>query len=96
MIKHESEQEPFKTDRCIKYEQIMGYVGKIFSDIVSNSLYLRHLPKTFEDGKHIDTSSFIMVTAAFEWEFHRNYPEGIVKSQSTIDAEEAVSNAIIT
>lgn len=88
------EIEPLSTSRCIKYEYIAGFEGRILSDIVSNSLYLRHLPKTFEDGKHIDVSSFIMITAAFEWEFSRNYPKGIIKSDSTIKAEDAVSDAI--
>lgn len=88
------EFEPISTSRCIKYEHIAGHEGKILSDISSNSLYLRHLPKTYEDGKHIDVSSFIMITAAFEWEFSRNYPNGITKSDSTIKAEEAVSEVI--
>lgn len=88
------ETEPITKSICIKYEHIAGNEGKILSDIVSNSLYLRHLPKTYEDGKHIDVSSFIMITAAFEWEFRRNYPEGITKSESTVKAEEAVSEAI--
>lgn len=88
------EIEPLSTSRCIKYEYIAGNEGKILSDISSNLLYLRHLPKTYEDGKHIDVSSFIMITAAFEWEFSRNYPEGITKSESTIKAEEAVSESI--
>ena len=72
----------------------MGNEGKILSDIVLNSLYLRHLPKSYEDGKHIDVASFIMITAAFEWEFHRNYPDGIVKSESTKKAEAIVSKEI--
>lgn len=88
------EIEPISKSICIKYEHIAGHEGIILSDIVSNSLYLRHLPKTYEDGKHIDVSSFIMITAAFEWEFSRNYPEGITKSDSTIKAEAAVSEAI--
>lgn len=88
------EIESISKSICIKYEHITGHEGKILSDISSKSLYLRHLPKTYEDGKHIDVSSFIMITAAFEWEFRRNYPDGITKSESTIKAEEAVSEAI--
>ena len=91
---NKSETEPITKSICIKYEHIAGNEGKILSDIVSNSLYLRHLPKTYEDRKHIEVSSFIMITAAFEWEFGRNYPKGIIKSASTIKAEDAVSEAI--
>ena len=88
------EIEPISKSICIKYELIAGHEGRILSDIVSNSLYLRHLPKSYEAGKHLDVSSFIMITAAFEWEFSRNYPEGITKSESTIKAEGSVSEAI--
>lgn len=91
---HEPEQPPLETNRCIKYEYIMNSEGKILTAISDNSLYLRHLPKSYEDGKHIDVTSFIMITAAFEWEFNRNYPNGINKSESTKKVEETVSNAI--
>ena len=91
---YESEQEPIKSNRCIKYEYILGSEGKILSDIVDNKLYLKHLPKSFEDSKHIDTASFIMITAAFEWEFNRSYPNGIEKSRATKDIEESVSEQI--
>lgn len=90
----ESEQEPLKKSKCIKYEYIMGNEGKILTDIAANTLYLRHLPKSSEDGKHIDVDSFIMITAAFEWEFKRNYPDGITKSQSTKETEEIVTKEI--
>lgn len=92
---HESEKEAIKSNRCIKYEYIAGHEGGILSDISKNTLYLRHLPKSYEDGRHINVASFIMITAAFEWEFNRNYPEGVVKSKSTIEAEEKVSKAIM-
>lgn len=91
---YEPEQEPIKSNRCIKYEYIIGSEGKILSDIVNNKLFLKHLPKSFEDSKHIDTASFIMITAAFEWEFNRSYPNGIEKSQATKDIEESVSEQI--
>ena len=35
-----------------------------------------------------------MITAAFEWEFKRNYPKGIEKSQKTKEAEENVTKII--
>ena len=35
-----------------------------------------------------------MITAAFEWEFKRNYPRGITKSKKTIDAEKKVTDII--
>ena len=35
-----------------------------------------------------------MITAAFEWEFHRLYPDGVKKTAETIEAEQAVSDRI--
>ena len=35
-----------------------------------------------------------MITAAFEWEFHRLYPNGIKKSEGTINAENQVIEEI--
>ena len=35
-----------------------------------------------------------MITSAFEWEFKRNYPEGIKKSKRTIDVESKVSEIV--
>lgn len=93
---HEPEQDPLKKSKCIKYEYITGKEGKILTDIAANSLYLRHLPKSSEDGKHIDINNFIMITAAFEWEFKRNYPDGVTKSQKTKEIEESVVEEINT
>ena len=42
----------------------------------------------------IDAARFVMITAAFEWEFRRLYPEGIKKRQQTIDAENAAEAAL--
>ena len=65
-----------------------------FSDIASDNIYLRHLPETYESGHHINAARFVMITAAFEWEFSRQYPDGCTKSKATIDAEKDVSNEI--
>jgi len=35
-----------------------------------------------------------MITAGFEWEFKRNYPNGIEKRDQTIKAEQTVTNII--
>lgn len=52
------------------------------------------MPKTYEDGRHIDASRFIMITAAFEWEFHRTYPNGVPKKESTILIENEAIEAL--
>lgn len=65
------------------------------ADIANNVLYTCHLPNTYESGRHIDAARFIMITAAFEWEFHRTYPEGIPKKEATVKVETEATEAIL-
>lgn len=90
----EEELYALKQNRCIKQSAISGHEGQILTDIACDSLYTRHLPKTYEDGRHIDASRFIMITAAFEWEFHRTYPNGVPKKESTILIENEAIEAL--
>lgn len=88
------ETKPIKDRRCIKQQYIEGCEGKILSDIASDTIYTRHLPDTFEAGKHIDAARFVMITAAFEWEFRRVFPEGVKKKQAKIQAEEQANQVL--
>lgn len=45
----------------------------------------------FED---IDAARFVMITAAFEWEFDRLFPDGICKSKERVEAELIVSQKL--
>ena len=89
-----SELDTLKNGRYIKQIHISGYEGKILADIAADDIYLRHLPETYRSGRHIDAARFVMIISAFEWEFHRLYPNGIKKSDSRIAAENAVSEKI--
>lgn len=80
--------------RYIKQAYISGHEGQILSDIASEKLYLRHLPDSFQSGKHIDAARFVMITAAFEWEFDRLFPDGICKSKERVEAELIVSQKL--
>ena len=90
----ELEEKPLQKGYYIKQIHISGKEGRILSDIASDNIYMRHLPETFESGHHINAARFVMITAAFEWEFSRQYPDGCTKSKETIDAEKDVSNEI--
>lgn len=90
----ETEMECLKDRRFIKQEYISGSEGKILSDIALGLLYTRNVPPTYRQGRTIDAARFVMITAAFEWEFRRLYPEGIKKRQQTIDAENAAEAAL--
>lgn len=88
------EYYPNERGRYISYDYVKGFIGEIINDIVSGNLYLKHLPETYDLGHHINASSFVMITAGFEWEFKRNYPEGIKKDAETQKAEENVEHLI--
>lgn len=89
-----SELDPLKRGCYIKQAYISGFEGKILTDIAANLLYLRHLPDTYEAGRHIDAARFVMITAAFEWEFRRAYPDGVPKRVETIQIERQASESI--
>ena len=90
----ENETAALKNGRYIKQQYVAGHEGNILSDIAADNIYLRHYPETYRSGRSIDASRFVMITAAFEWEFHRLYPDGVKKSDSKISAENAVSDEI--
>lgn len=88
------EEYPLKKGKFIKYEYLKGSIGKIINDIALKKIYIEHIPESYESGRHINASRFVMITAGFEWEFNRNYTEGIKKSNARKKAEENVTNII--
>lgn len=44
--------------------------------------------------ENIDAARFVMITAAFEWEFDRLFPDGICKSKERVEAELIVSQKL--
>ena len=73
---------------------ISGFEGKILTDIANKKLYTRHFPESYKQGQTIDASRFVMITAAFEWEFKRYYPDGVPKSEETTVIEKEVTDEI--
>lgn len=90
----DAEAETLKSGRYIKQVNLAGSEGKILTDIANGTLCLRHLPQSYRSGRSIDASRFVMITAAFEWEFRRSFPDGITKSSATLKAEDAVAEEI--
>ena len=64
-------KEDLEKERYSKQELISGHEGQILTDIAANKLYLRHIPESYDSGRHKDAAKFIMLTSAFEWEFRR-------------------------
>ena len=81
----EPEEEALKKEMCIKQQHITGHEGEILSDIAARKLYVRHLPESYRSGRHIDAARFIMIIAAFEWEFRRLYLNRLIKLESSVE-----------
>lgn len=96
IIKEDVDNEPeiLEKRRYIKQEYINGAEGKILNDIAEDRIYLRHLPETYRTGRSINAARFVMITAAFEWTFKKNYPDGITKKPATVKAEETAVEAL--
>ncbi|HEL1041287.1 TPA: hypothetical protein TVE66_001367 [Streptococcus equi subsp. zooepidemicus] len=90
----EIEMKPLKDGRYIQQKYIAGYEGKILNEIAENNVYLRHLGKSFSDSRIIDAASFVLRTAAFEWEFSKLFSEDKWKSEQRKRLEDEVSKEL--
>ena len=57
----ETESDALKKGRYIKQVHISGHEGEILTDIADDNLYLRHLPETYQSGRHINAVRFVMI-----------------------------------
>ncbi|MBJ7540990.1 hypothetical protein JG537_04560 [Streptococcus sp. SL1232] len=68
----------------------------ILNCIAEDRLFLRHIPKNYEESTVVDVASFLSVMTAFEWEFKKKYPNiDDQKSQKATVAENAVEEEIV-
>ena len=89
-----TENETLEKNKYICYNFISGNEGTILSDIAKGTLYTRHIPISYNHGRRIDASRFVMITAAFEWEFKRLYPNGVKRSPKIVEAENIATTHI--
>jgi hypothetical protein len=88
------EPDTLKNHKYIQQKYLGDATGDILNDISENRIYLRHLPESYKKGRIIDAARFVMITAAFEWTFNKNYGSNIEKSRETIEAENHVLKTI--
>ena len=86
----EAEENEINKIHAIEYQHIAGHEHMLFQVVSDGSLYLRHLPETTRMGRTITAATFVMITAAFEWEFRKLYPDGITKKDKVIKAEQNI------
>lgn len=81
---------------CISADLIEEHVVDLLNCIAEGNLFLRHIPKNYEESTVVDIASFLSVMTAFEWEFKKKYPNlDDQKSQKTILAENIVEEEIV-
>ncbi len=82
------DEHSLEKGRYINLKFLDSHEADLITLIADEKIYLRHIPKSSEDARSIDASSFVMTTAAFEWEFSQFYPDGVVKQDKRVRAEE--------
>ena len=90
----EAEDTEINKIRAIEYQHIEGHEHALLQVISDGSLYLRHLPETTRVGRTITAATFVMITAAFEWEFRKLYPDGVAKKDKVIKAEQRITELL--
>lgn len=53
--------------KTIEYRLIKNKISELIQLISDGNLYSEHIPKTKKDSSIINSSSFVLITAAFEW-----------------------------
>ena len=86
--------KPLEKGRYIQLSLLDPYEIKMFGAIADGEIYLRHIPETYEKGHTLDASDFVLTSAAFEWEYKRNFPDGVPKKEARLKAEAAVTDEI--
>lgn len=86
-----------KKGHYIRQNRIAGFEGGILNDIASSKLYIRHLPESYEKGRHKSVADFILIIAAFEWELKQLFPKLARQKQDgkRVTLSEKISSAIM-
>ena len=90
----EEESTKIMEKRYIPFYLIEDNVEIILQELADDSLYTRHIPESHNKGMHENEATFIILVAAFEWEFNQLYTEGLEHSTDTIEAQEKVRENI--
>lgn len=90
----EIENSTLIAERRIPYSYIGDKACRIFQDIIQGTLYLRHVPYSYRDSRKITPARFVLIMAAFDWEFRKMYPNGLPKSSEREAAERIAKDAL--
>ena len=65
------EQEIHKGGRYINLSHLEGNEGRLLANLASDTIYIDHIPLSTKEERTINAARFLMITAAFEWEYNR-------------------------
>jgi len=77
-------ESDYVIERTISIELIKEHIENIMNDIASESLYVEHIPKSKHDKHLITPARFILITAAFEYNFNKIYDIPLSSKQETV------------
>lgn len=69
-------------------------LGYFFQKLSDDTLYLRHIPASIKDARGITPAHSVMLTAAFEYEYHQLFPEGIKHKAKTQKKHELIKTGL--
>ncbi|MBP3532227.1 MAG: hypothetical protein J6K25_13805 [Thermoguttaceae bacterium] len=78
-----TDEKALKKRSYIKQERIAGSEGQILKALAADELYVRHIPETYKARFSINAARFVMITAAFEWEHKRSFPDKVFQIMSS-------------
>lgn len=93
-VKGEVEREKIINERFIPYTTITKKAHRILQDIADDTLYMKHIPHSNRDARNITAARFILIVAAFDWEYRRLFPDGPEKSADRVKAINKVSEKL--
>lgn len=69
-------------------------LGYLFQKLSDDTLYLRHIPESIKDARGITPAHSVMLTAAFEYEYHQLFPKGIKHKAKTQKKHELIKTGL--
>lgn len=91
----ENENQSAYEYRYIGHENIQSHVGNLFQALSDKRIYIEHIPLSSSDRLHISIARFVLITAAFEWEFSQKYHDTIEASSKEQAAKSRVKQHLL-
>lgn len=80
-------------DKTIKYNTLNSHFSELIQMVANDKLYFEHIPINYCESQHITVSSFILDSAAFEWNFEQCYGD-IPVSEYRLDVKNDILDAL--